>query len=548
MNIRQSNPNLPLSLFGVFRVSGGCLLPVLLASALQASPLEDADKLIGAGKADAAVEMMRQDAKKDEKDPYRLYNLGLTLYRAGRYEEAINTFQAVDTTNSRDLQALSALQLGNIQFRLAQQLRKTGQPAGAVFSMERALGYYESVNEIQAGKESKTNQGVTTAELENLLLAIAKGSMTEAARLHGLDRLREEEPVLRRSLEALQRARELAPKNPVTPPLIAETTARLVANLDQQGGQMAKDADDTKDPRAAKGKRQQAVAKYEDALALDPKNAKVAAARDEQIRKMSALLTKEAEDQASPALAKDGSQLDPKDQADLEQAKTKLDEALALDAKNTRAAELNRKIFKKLEESYVKQGDDALKAAETAEAAQKKLELVKKAADQFGKALDQNAQNQSAQEGLKKAEALLPGLYADAGKANLDKAREMQPGPAPAAAPGGLSDADLKKTADLLGKSVENLDTSLALKPGVAANEQTLAEAQKMLDAANDEANRRTAAANGSGPAREDAGGRGESDAADIGEGKMKPLSLNNIGSQRPFLGDKFWNKKIRDW
>jgi len=512
----------------------------MFLATIQASPLEEADQLIAAGKADAAVELMRQESKKDEQDPYRIYNLGLTLYRAGRYEEAIHTFEAVDTTDSRKLQVMTALQLGNIQFRLAQQLRKTGQTPGAVFSMERALGYYESANEIRAGKESKANQSVVTAELETLLIDISKRSLTEAARLHGLDRFREEEPVLRRSLEALERARELNPKNPETPPLIGETTRRLVANLDQQGAQLAKDADAAKDARTVKSKRQQAVAKYEDALVLDPENAKLTAARDEQLKKMSGLLTKEAEEQASPALAKAVSRLDHGDQANLEQARAKLDEALTLDPENAKAAELNRRIFEKLEESYVKQGEDALKTAETAEAARTKLDLVKKAADQFGKALEQNPKNQAAQAGLKKAEALLPGLYADAGKAALDKAREMPPG--------GLSNADLKKATDLLDQAVVNLGASLALKPGVAANEQSLEEAQDLLDAANDEANKRAIAANSSGTGREAQAGHGEGDADDLGEGVLKPLSLNSAGSERPYLGDKFWNKKFRDW
>ena len=69
-----------------------------------------------------------------------------------------------------------------------------------------------------------------------------------------------------------------------------------------------------------------------------------------------------------------------------------------------------------------------------------------------------------------------------------------------------------------------------------------------MLDAANDEANKRATAGKGSGPAKEGEGGQGESEAGELGEGKMLPLSLSNAGSKRPVLGDKFWNKKIRDW
>jgi len=522
------------------------LFAVLAASTLHSSPLEEAEKFIQAGKSDAAVEMMRAVIKKDGEDPCAEYNLGLTLYRAGRYEEAVNVFQAIDAENNKDLQSKSALQLGNIQFRLAQQLKKTGQPVGAVLSMERALGYYESANEIKAGKESKTNEKIARARLELILLGVAESQANNAARLSALNRLTEEEPLLRNALQAYQRAGELNPGNRQISPLIAETTRRLVINLDRQGEQLGKEADDAKDGRTIKGRRQQAIAKYDDALALDPNNPRLAAARDEQLKKMSALLTDEAAEQASAALAKPELKLNAKDQSNLEQAKDKLEEALSLDAANAKAADLNQQIFKKLEESYVNQGNEALKAAEAASTAQKKLDFVKGAADQFGKALAQNPENQPAQEGLKKAEAQLPALYGAAGQADLAKALGLQSGEAPS--PGGLSNPDLKKTTLLLDKSVENLDTALALQPGEASYQKSLEEAQKMLDAANDEANKRALAAKGNGPAQEGEGGQGEGEAGEPGEGKMLPLSLSNAGSKRPVLGDKFWNKKIRDW
>lgn len=522
------------------------LVLVLLAPALRASLLEEAEKLIHAGKADAAVEIMRQAAQKDEKDPYRLYNLGLTLYRAGRYEEAIPVFRAIDTANDKTLQTRLALQLGNIQFRLAQQLKKTGQPVGAVLSMERALSYFQSADEIKSSRESKNNQKAAIAQLENILLGVANSTANNAARLDALNRLAEEEPLLRTALQAYERAHELNPDNRKTPLSIAEITRRLVANLDRQGNQLGKEADSAKESKIVKSKRQQAIAKYDDALALDPKNAPLTAARDEQLKKMSALLTDEAAQQVSTAFAKPEARLDAKDQNNLEQAKSKLEEALSLDAANAKATDLQQQIFKKLEESYINQGNDGLKAAETAEAAQKKLSFVKNAADQFGKALAQNPQNQAAQEGLKKAEAQLPALYAAAGDADLAKAQGMQPGGV--LSPGKLSNQELQKATAILDKATQNLDTALALKPGEAAYQSSLEQAQKMLDAINDEANKRTAANRGSGTPQEGEGGQGESEAGELGDGKMLPLSLSDAGSKHPVMGDKFWNKKIRDW
>lgn len=520
------------------------LVPMLFALTLQAappaSPQEEAEKLLQAGKAAEAVEMMRQEAQKDEKDPYRLYNLGLTLYRAGRYDEAINAFQSIDTADNRDLQTKSALQLGNIQFRLAQKLQKANQMDGAILSMERALGYYESANEIQAGTESKTNQKATVTRLETTLLNVAEGADKHAAAYSISNNLHFEEVMLRNALQARQRAGELDPCNSQIPPLIANTTARLVAGLARQGDQLAKEADATTDAKIIKPRRKLAISKYEDALALDPQNTKIAAARDEQLKKLSDLLTDEAEAQASPALAKPDGTLDEKDQSNLEQAKTKLEDALSLLSTNTRADDLYKRVLKKLEDYYVDEGEKDLKTSETMPAPHDKLDLVKKAAEQFQKALNINPKNEPAQKGLKNAEDQLPDLHAAAGQDDLAQAKAKIPGHPPS--PKGMSNAALQDAKDLLEKSVDNLSTALALKPGVAPWQKSLEEAQKLLDAVNDEINNLLA---GNPPPPPPPGG---SDEVGGGEATMLPLSFTNGASQRPFLGDKFWNRKIRDW
>ncbi len=45
------------------------------------------------------------------------------------------------------------------------------------------------------------------------------------------------------------------------------------------------------DGKIVRARREQAVAKLDDALALDPKNSGLASAREEQLKKLSALLT-----------------------------------------------------------------------------------------------------------------------------------------------------------------------------------------------------------------------------------------------------------------
>ncbi|MES2310137.1 MAG: hypothetical protein V4507_14885 [Verrucomicrobiota bacterium] len=525
-----------------------CVLTLMICSFyLHPSSLDEVDQLIQAGKGDTAVERMREEVKKTENDPLPLYNFGITLYRVGRYEEALRILQAIDPKENKDLQAKLALQQGNIQFRLAQQLKKSGPSAGGILSMERALGYYESANQIKAGKESKNNQQVASIQLEDLLLEVSKSQVTRAERLSSLNKLPEEEHELRDALQARQRALELNSENHKTSQLIEETTARLVTNLMRQGEELGKEADVAKESRNMENKRQQAIAKLDDAVVLDPTNKTLASAREEQIKKMSAMLTDEAEKQAAVALAKPELKLNAADEKNLERAKSKLDEAMTMDATNTKATELNQQILEKMEESHVNQGNEALKAAETAETAQKKLDAVKKAAEQFEKALEQNSKNQSAQEGLKKAEAQLSDLNGEAGQEALAKAQSIPSGGASSTAE--LSSQDLQKTTDLLNKAVQNLDAALALKPGEGSYQKSLEQAQKMLDATHDEINKRALTHNGEGTGQNPSGGReGDREAKPPGDGKMLPLSLNNGGSQRPVTQSKFWNKKIRDW
>ncbi len=163
--------------------------------------------------------------------------------------------------------------------------------------------------------------------------------------------------MLRDALQAYQRAQELDPGDEQIRPLLQQTTQRLVHNLDRQGSDLGKEADEAKDARTLTGRRQQAIAKYDDAVQLDPTNTQLAAARQEQVKKMASLLVDQAEKQAAPALQKADSEVSPKDQNNLEQAAAKLNGALGLDATNVAAADLSGQVQKKLAGSYVTQGE-----------------------------------------------------------------------------------------------------------------------------------------------------------------------------------------------
>ena len=514
-------------------------LPVLIATNLRAASNEDAEKLLDSGHADAAVDLMRKEVDKNVKDPYLLYNYALTLYRAGRFEEAINTFQGIDTAGDKNLQVRTALQLGNAQYRLAQKLQKPADRVGQILSMERALGYYQSANEIQPTLESKNNQKLATEQLVTTLLETATDARRHAQELDSKNDLPVEEHLLRDALQAYQRVRELDPGQRDIPQFQDETTKSLISDIERQGIQAGQIADEAQEDRIAQAKRQLSISKFDDALQLDPNNGQLTAEREDQVEKLSALLTDEAETLASPILAKPSVELTADDQSNLEQAKTKLDDALALYAANYRASELDQQVLKKLVESYVAEGNLALTTADAAPEVKDKLDQVKTAIDQFQKALGHDPQNQPALSGLQKAQAQLPDLYAAVGREDLAAAKALQPsGPW---MPAKLSNPDLKTAIKLLTNSVEKLDTAVSLKPDNVSYLKSLAEAQAMLDAANLEADKRSPPPAPGGPPppaapRSEAGG------------KMLPLSLNDYGGAKPETESKFWNKKIRDW
>ena len=526
---------------------------MLFALTLQASPpgtpLQEVEKLLDSGKPDMAVELMRKEADLDVKNLYLLYNYGLTLYRAGRYDESIAAFQHIESTEDKELQSKATLQLGNAQYRLAQKLlkMKPAQTAGAILSLERALGYYQNANETLPSKESEHNKKVTTVQVVEVLVKVASSAANNAQIQSAKSNLALAEHWLREALQGYQRAKELDPLSLLIPPLLDDVTKRLVKNLEQQAVELGKVADAAVADKAINdsgklGRRQRSIAKFDEALQLDPNSSGLTAEREEQVKKLSTLLTDQAEALALPILPKPAVELSADEQGILERARTKLNAALALEPANTRAADLRRVIFDKLEASYVAEGEVALNAAEAPSEVKDKLELVKTASDQFQKALNINPQNQRAKADLENAQAQLPGLYAAVGREDLDAAKALQP--VRPWMPAKLSTVDLHTAIKLLSNSVDKLGAAVFLKPDDNSYRKDLEEAQDMLDACLVELDVRNAPPKDGGdpPPTGLSGGAGSG-------GVMFPLGLSNYGGgAKPEMESKIWDNKIKDW
>jgi hypothetical protein len=537
-------------------------LPFTAHCAVEKSPIDQADQLLAAGKKAEAVELMSAAVRKNDGDLYLYYNYGLTLYRAGRFQEALPVFEAVQKNSTdSELQSLAVLQLGNAQYRLAQSL---GQTSGAALSMERALGYFESLAQTRSSKAAQNNRQAAKVQLIGILTKIGQDRIKQGDAFSAKQQLMEEERFLREALQAYERIHELNPDDPDVVQTIETIKKKLVENLSRQAQKTAASADelqkqfetgqapkDKKDTKEIIGRRQQSVAKYDEALQVDPTNTDVQNARQEQLAKMADQLANEAEKQAAPLLQKPT--LKGEERKTLEAVSSKLDQARTLDSSNQKAQDLSQQVSQKLEDSYTSDGQKSLASAETKKDAQGQFDAVNSAAQNFQKALQYNPQSQPAQEGLKQTQDKIPDLYAAVAKAEMDKAQaQLNPAKkdAKAASP---STQDLQKAIGSLEKASQNFSAAVSLKPDNDNFKDGLQQAQGMLSQTREQLDK-AMHPNRSGDkpgaiADPTAQPSGDSDQeAEYKGGQMESMNKLRPGVVAPKTTDNFWQNKVRDW
>jgi len=516
-----------------------------------ATPWDEADRLLQEKKAGEAVELMRQAVQQSNQDPWLLYNYAMTLYRADRFEEAVIALESLrQSPEGAQFLEKAALQMANAQVRLGEKLQKGNQLPGTILALERALNYYDESGPKGLSREAKHNRELAEGRLEECLMTAGKHYQTAAERQAG--NLPQEETNLRNALQAFERVSEIREKNPEAPKLaekvreqLAETIAKQAANLSKQADASA--ANSKKRPEEGLSQRQQAIDRLDEALSLAPKNAAIQEQKKSELGKMSDQLTRLAEQQMGGALEK--SELNAKDQLNLSEAKAKLDQALGFNPDNQKAQQLAAQAGKKLEQSYVEEGQKALANLERMPEARSQLNQALKASDQFQKALELNAENQVAKEGLEKANTQLPELFAAAGDAEAKQAQETMKGKnseAPA-------QSDLQKAVGFLEKADQNYGMATSMAPQNAGLQQRADKVRQMLGDVRDQLdqmNRATAqkeaAENAEQMAQSENNSGEQSPASQPGE---QPLSMVDLGSRaKPKTGDNFWEKRIRDW
>jgi len=498
--------------------------------------------LLAGRKADEAIALVKKELDASPADPTLLYNYGLTLYQAGRFEEAIAVFQDVKTA-ARDDDALrerALFQLGNAQFHLAESLK---DKAAAVLSMERSLSYYDELLALKPSSPTRRNETAAKEALETYLRAIA------AERLKTADEQIKKNDTVRLSrtlqdaVEALEKLASLTPEDRPTQRLLEETRQRLADSLMADAAKRAADADQVEaknnpnDDRKTLGTRNQAIDIMKQAQTQAPKDARIPQAIQDQQTKMSNLITKRAEEKVAPALAKEKTDFDA-----LTRGRRELAQATELDAHNQKAADLKKAVDQRLESEYLRSGQKALANAEKSTEARNKLGAATMASEAFQKTQEINPDNQAAADGLKKVNEMLPSLHAQV--AALDKAEAQK-----------LLDAKpnedgLKKAVGYLETSTQNYARALDMKPGDQKIQQDLADAQKLLSQSRDQLD----AERQSQPSAQADQSASPSDSAQNGSGtsavanSKTQLYAPKQNSSSPGVTSSLWSKAKEDW
>ena len=526
-------------------------------------PLAEAESLLKEGKADKAVEWMREMAQTNEKDTLMFYNYALTVYRAGRYEEAIKLFQSLQLT-AKDAGLLDKIdfQMGNAQVRLGQDLEKRGQMPAAILAYERAVSCYAA----GSGRGVRDNKALTEAALEGVLVKSGDEQIKSADYFAGRKEWQLEEQRLRNALQAFERATEINPDNKEATEKAVMLRERLVKNLATQAERFAERADQhleeskKMEPQKKNAaieeslkRRTDAVAKLDQALEVQPENREIAEKKQEQLNKMSDTLTDRAQEGANKSLPKE--KLNDYDIENLQQAKKNLDRAQQFNPDNQRAAELNDQVTNRLEQELIERGEQRLELANKFKDTNKAQALpqAQNALSNFEKALEVNPDNQCAQEGAEKTREIMPDLLANAAQQDVDNAKKaMEKG-------NDATAKDLQKAVSHLEKADATMDRALAMDKKQNEDIKKQAEAiRDMLGDTRDKLDQKQRAESQQGgekdgekekPGEEE---KGEKPGPD-GEKSAPQLKLQSMQDLRPKPKnpkneDNFWNRKFRDW
>ena len=522
------------------------------------------DAMIREGKSAEAAALLLDATKGRPEDAYLMYNYGVAAYAAKQYQEASDAFSEVCVSPDKKLRAQALTQLGNTHYRIGETVSKSWNRGGAVIAWERAVEYYKSANDEKSSKMSEQNYKVAADQLEKLLLDIGDKAVIEAQKVPSLQA---QISHLTKAHEAYDKVTQLKPENQDAKQKKEDIAQRLSNKLAEQARALREKSDAFPEGKNKASEQEklnvQASQSYQQARDLAPDNKPLAdeheAFKDQVANKMTdaaqALMDKALEPTAEAPKYND-----LKKKADgLQKALDQTSKALGFDETNERAASLQEKVLKNLEQTHVDLADMAKVSGEQNEAkknAEAASENFNSAMQNYQKALAINPDNAHAEAALSEVQEKLAANMTEVGKKEM-----AQVGAPPKKGEQKLSEVgQLREDIGHLEKAAQNFGQAEALSPGEnnaqALQEQAaeqLNDLRSKLDQAQAKAGEGQTPPGVEGePAPSEQPGEKPGEQKGQGMVAMKPmLSFSEIRGSTELEGqfkDLSNKRKIRDW
>ncbi|GHC09855.1 tetratricopeptide repeat protein [Cerasicoccus arenae] len=400
------------------------VLVLLFAPAISfAVPENPIESLIKAGKFAEVRPIIEKRLEQAPNDEYLIYNLALTYYAAGDYDEAVVLWEKVRLAKDPELVTKAMAQIGNASFRISAAISADNRKEDATIHLRRAQRSLEAaVERNDAYDMARKNYEFVSNQLVVHLIeqGNSKIKRSESKWVKG-----EHDLVLFRSaLTDYEEALSIKPEDEDIQELVEKTRQRMTDYLTRNGEKNLTSAekyiekvpensenpltrDETNDLRRAKASAQEAIANFDDAAAISPDSEKAKQTAEDARKKASDIMQEIAERQRL--------------QSDLHEQRV----ADARESREEIRAQLKKDDISKQEVNDLKKKGNSLsrKMRESQEAANKNLE---QALQNFEAAIDLNPDNSEAAIAKQELEKKLAQRHEQLADAHLEVADTAQ--------------------------------------------------------------------------------------------------------------------------
>ncbi len=269
--------------------------------------IDPVEQLIEAGKFSEAQPLIEKRLEETPGDPYLLYNLALTHYAAGDFEEAVVLWEKVRMASDQDLVTKAMAQIGNASYRISEVIQEEGRQEDATIQLRRAQ------HSLQAAVERDDDYDVAVQNFDfvskKLVAHLVQQGNSKIEKSESKWVKGERDLVLYRSaLTDYEEALSIRPDDEAIQKLVNDTRQKMTDYLMNSGEKNLSSAEKTlkkvKEPTAedrltseegrelnrAQNEISEAVANFEDAASISPDDQEAANALEEARKKASDLM------------------------------------------------------------------------------------------------------------------------------------------------------------------------------------------------------------------------------------------------------------------